>query len=1315
MATLVLGAAGAALGGSIGGAFLGVSAATIGGFVGSTIGSAVDSWIVSSLAPTQRIEGPRLDTLRITSSTEGAVIPRVFGRMRLGGQVIWATDFREETKTTSQGGGGKGGGGGGKVKTTEYLYFASFAVAVCEGPITGLGRIWADGKLLDTSAITLRWYSGSEIQDPDPLIAAKMGPDSAPAYRGTAYVLFEDIPLKDHGNRLPQLSFEVTRALGGSAGAETLIRSVAILPGSGEFGLATTPVRSGTPGSEISVNVHARAGVADLNVALDGLAAALPNVEAVTLVIPWFGDDLRAGHWQIRPKVEATARTTTPLVWTVNGVALEDAAVVTLDGTGTPVFGGTPSDNAVVEAIRELKSRGYRVTLSPTLVMDIPESNALPDPYSDNAGSTGQEALPSRSRITGSPAPGFAGTVEKTAGAAAQVAAFFGTASSSDFSVSRETVSWTGGAEWGWRRMVLHYAHLAVAAGGVNTILLGGGLRGLTSLRSDTSTYPAVAELVSLAAAVRSVVGAGTAISYAADWREYGAHVPDDGSGDVYFPLDALWANADIDFVGIDYFPPLADWRDGTEHLDAQAGWSGIHDRDYFTANVLAGEHHAWRYASEDDRQAQIRMAITDPLSKPWVFRPKDLRSWWANPHFSRPGGTEATNPTAWIAGSKPIRFTAFGCPAVDRGANEPAALSDPSVPSAPLPYFSRGWRDDAIQRAWLEAVLAVWVDPAKAPAGMLDLANSAAWGWDARPWPHFPDLAHLWPDTDRWALGPWLTGRMGSSPLPALVTHLCERAGLPADRVDASGLTGAIEGMVINALESPRASISTLARYFGFDAVESEGLIKFVMRGRNPTVALHPDDLVTTDRGDVLELTRSQETELSQALKWQVVRADGDMDPAQVEARRVTVDSTRIALETFPLAVSLGGAERQCLRQLNEMWIERERAAFKLPPSRLALDPADVVALRHDERDLVLRLTSIADQGARGVEALRQDSRAYGGPPGASRAGTPATPTSYGTPIVVLMDLPQLTEDVPAHRPMVAAFAKPWPGQLAVMRSPSEDGFALLTTIDAPATLGVLAEPLPPGPTSRFDHANTLTVDLYSGSLTSVTDTALFAGANPLAIESSAGVWEIVQAGTVELIGPTRYRLTRLLRGQRGSVHAMGDPAPVGARVVVLDEAVVALPTSEAEIGSPFNWRIGPASLPVSDSAYVARNFTAEAVGLRPFSPGQIVQPWRTPRSPGDLTIRWTRRSRALSADSWVGLDVPMVEDSEAYEIDILDGSAVKRTLSAASPSAVYTAAQQTSDWGRLLDRGDTLTIRVAQISNLVGRGTPKTVTLHL
>ena len=178
MATLVLGAVGSAIGGAFGGAILGFSGAAIGGFIGSTIGSVVDSWIVSSLAPAQKIEGQRLDSLRITSATEGAIIPRLYGRMRIGGNIIWATDFREETKTTTQGGGK--GGGGGKVQTTEYLYYASFAVALSEGPITGIGRIWADGKPLDMTGITWRWYPGNEAQAADPFIAAKMGAANTP-------------------------------------------------------------------------------------------------------------------------------------------------------------------------------------------------------------------------------------------------------------------------------------------------------------------------------------------------------------------------------------------------------------------------------------------------------------------------------------------------------------------------------------------------------------------------------------------------------------------------------------------------------------------------------------------------------------------------------------------------------------------------------------------------------------------------------------------------------------------------------------------------------------------------------------------------------------------------------------------------------------------------------------------------------------------------------------------------------------------------------------------------------------------------------
>jgi len=176
-----------------------------------------------------------------------------------------------------------------------------------------------------------------------------------------------------------------------------------------------------------------------------------------------------------------------------------------------------------------------------------------------------------------------------------------------------------------------------------------------------------------------------------------------------------------------------------------------------------------------------------------------------------------------------------------------------------------------------------------------------------------------------------------------------------------------------------------------------------------------------------------------------------------------------------------------------------------------------------------------------------------------------------------------------------------------------------------------------------------------------------------------------------------------------------MGNPAPAGARVVVLDDSLASLPIAEADLGIPWNWRIGPASRPVSDETYVAQSFTPDGVGLRPFSVAHVEQPWRTPRMPGDLTIRWTRRSRALSADSWGAVEVPMAEELEAYEVVILDGATVKRVLSTTTTSAVYTAAAQPADWGAPLGPGDTLDIRIFQLSALVGRGAPQTVTLTL
>jgi hypothetical protein len=465
------------------------------------------------------------------------------------------------------------------------------------------------------------------------------------------------------------------------------------------------------------------------------------------------------------------------------------------------------------------------------------------------------------------------GTVDQTATAGTQVSAFFGTANAAQFSISGTQVDWMGsGSEWGYRRMVLHYAHLCVAAGGVDAFLIGSELRGLTTIRSNATTYPTVAQLVTLAADVSVILGPGCKVSYAADWSEYFGHQPGDGTNDVFFHLDSLWSSSNIDFIGIDNYMPLSDWRDGFTHADALL-WPSIYDKDYLATNIAGGEGYDWFYASEVDRADQVRTPITDGLGKPWVFRYKDLRNWWLNQHYNRPGGTESGSPTAWVPQSKPFRFTELGCPAVDRGTNQPNVFVDPKSSESFYPYFSRGMRDDAISRSYLEATYTYWANPANNPTSavysepMLELDKCAVWTWDARPYPFFPALVDVWSDSENWRLGHWLTGRLGAVSLAAIVKQLCLRAGFPEARIDVAGLYGAVEGYAIGTLESPRTSINVLARHFGFDAVETEGNVRFTMRGRLPSATILPDDMIAgTASGKDSDPIRTESTLIRRA-----------------------------------------------------------------------------------------------------------------------------------------------------------------------------------------------------------------------------------------------------------------------------------------------------------------------------------------------------------------------------------------------------------------------------------------------------------------
>jgi hypothetical protein len=235
MAALVLSVAGAAAG-----SVFGPAGAIVGRIAGALVGNIIDQKLFGP--GDQNVVGPRLADLDVMASTEGAPIPRVYGRARLVGQVIWATQLEEVVSDSTTSSGGKGHlVSGPRTTTTTYSYFGNFAVGLCEGVIGGVGRIWADGQPLDLTGKTIRVHRGTEDQAPDDLIVAKEGANNSPAYRGLAYVVFERLPLQDFGNRIPQLSFEIIRPVGQ---LERMVRAVTLIPGTTEFGYEPSPLVS---------------------------------------------------------------------------------------------------------------------------------------------------------------------------------------------------------------------------------------------------------------------------------------------------------------------------------------------------------------------------------------------------------------------------------------------------------------------------------------------------------------------------------------------------------------------------------------------------------------------------------------------------------------------------------------------------------------------------------------------------------------------------------------------------------------------------------------------------------------------------------------------------------------------------------------------------------------------------------------------------------------------------------------------------------------------------------------------------------------
>lgn len=1299
MATILFSAAGAAIGGSIGGTVAGLSSVAIGRAVGATLGQVIDQRLLGQ--GSEPVEVGKIDRFRLSRAGEGDSIPQVFGRTRVGGQVIWASDFRESSSTS---GGGKGGPSSPEV--TTYSYSVSLAIAVCAGEIATIGRVWADGEEVSRDDINLRVYVGSKHQLPDPAMEVVEGQGNVPAYRGTAYVVLEDLPLQQFGNRVPQFSFEVLRAEQSASSTFStdlaqIIKGVALMPGTGEYTLATSPVYyTKGPGTSWSANINSPSGKSDFRTSFEQLQEELPSCDAASLVVSWFGGDLRCGECKLTPKIERRAYEGKNMPWSVAGVTRAGATEIERDDD-RPIYGGTPADASVVQAIRHMNAAGQRVMFYPFILMDQTENNGLLDPWS---GKSDQPALPWRGRITLSRAPGMENSPDRTAEADAEVRAFFGQASAADFVVSNGRVQYRGPSEWGMRRFILHYAALCAAAGGVASFCIGSEMRGLTQIRGADG-FPAVEALVELAADVRTILGPDTKIGYAADWSEYFGYQPNDGTGDRYFHLDPLWADENIDFVGIDNYMPLSDWRDGDEHADQE--WKSIYNLDYLKSNIEGGEGYDWYYRSPEAEKNQIRSPIEDgEFGEPWVWRYKDIRNWWASEHHERVSGVRSETATAWRPQSKPIWFTEFGCAAIDKGTNQPNKFIDAKSSESSLPKFSNGSRDDLIQLHYIQATLEYWSQVAANPVSevyggsMIDLSNAYVWAWDMRPFPAFPNNNKLWDDGSNYPRGHWVNGRVGARSLASVVEEICRGAGLT--HIDTSELNGLVRGYSIDQVANARSALQPLMLRYGFDAIERDGVLRFAMRdGRNSKKICLDCLAESSDVKGLIQHDRAAEAEMTGRVRVRFVQSGSDYGVVSEDA--VMADATTQAVAGNDLALSMTRAEG---RQVAERWlaearVSRDSVRFALPPSQLSFGAGDVLEFESgdSEERSTYRIDRVEQSGMQILDAVRIEAEVYDP---SEFPDDELAQASFVPPVPVFplfLDLPLIGGDETPHSPHLAITAQPWPGSVAVYSSMSDDSYALSDVFSKRSVVGRTESTLVRARPGTWDRGEALQVSLFSGSLESRTEGSVLNGANLAAIgDGSSGRWELFQFQNADLVDKDTYMLSDRLRGQLGSDGVMPDVWPAGSWFVLLNDAPQQIGLKPNQRNVSRHYRMGPAKRGYDDPSYTHIVEAFEGNGLRPYSPSHLTVD--TMDGTG-VSFRWIRRTR-IDGDGWDNPDVPLGEERETYIVRVKQAGSVLRETTVLEPNWFYPASLLQQD-----GVSDHFVIEVAQISAVYGEGT--------
>lgn len=533
------------------------------------------------------------------------------------------------------------------------------------------------------------------------------------------------------------------------------------------------------------------------------------------------------------------------------------------------------------------------------------------------------------------------------------------------------------------------------------------------------------------------------------------------------------------------------------------------------------------------------------------------------------------------------------------------------------------------------------------------------------------------------------------------VVARILARSGYASGDYDVDALADvALDGYVLDEQESGASALEPLRQFHPFDLVETNGQLKAVPRGQGGVWTIATDEFEArqdeeeADKNLTVEI-RAKETELPVEVRVVYEDATRDYETGQQKARRaVTRGSQNVRKVSLPMVLSPFKAKQIAQETLFAAWSEREKSRFYLSRAWLGIDPGDVIVHEGRRRRVletrlvggVLRVDAISCPA---IDLTAQTQAESGSSAAANLKGLPAS-TLY------LMDLPMLRpeDDAPGFYAAVSGLAG-WPGA-GLFRAADGVNFSQMSGFSKAATAGWAVSVLPDRSVHYRDGESVLKIQLLRGELSSCDEAALLGGAN-----AALAGGEVVQFKTAVLVGPGLYELRDLLRGRKGTEGKTGAHVVGESFVLLTSDAIQFLPASLSDRNAIYRFRAVSNGRYLDDAADTA--FAYELKTLEPLAPAHL----RGARqNNGDVLLTWIRRARKNA--SWVDyIDVPLDEENERYDVEIVNiatGAVVRTFAEIAQSAQIYSAAQQTEDWGGAA--ASSFIMRVYQKSARYGRG---------